>query len=348
MTQAWSAWLAAQGLSPDAASFGDLVQEAKAADAEHVIAPLLDHGLIRASGADAAEFLHNLLTNDIKGIGPTDLRLAGLCTAKGRLLALFHIWRDGDDFLLMLPKDILPPILKKLTMYVLRARVSLRDASDEITLLGYAAAPDAAPLSALGVDAAGIPARKSIALKGGRAMRLDARRWMLALAPDDAAARWQSLAADGARPVGLATWQRLEILAGQARVLAATQEAFVPQMLNLELPSIAAVSFTKGCYPGQEIVARTQYLGKVKRRTYRARVAVAVPPGSHVFAPATGDQHCGTIVSIAAAPDGAYECLVCVQSGARDAGEVRVGTPDGALLEFLPLPYSVEDPAGGG
>jgi hypothetical protein len=103
----------------------------------------------------------------------------------------------------------------------------------------------------------------------------------------------------------------------------------VPQMLNMELAAVAGVSFSKGCYPGQEIVARTQYLGKVKRRTYRARLATAATPGTHVYAPETGDQHCGAIVSLAPSPAGGFECLVCVQIGAVEAGEVHVGAPTG-------------------
>jgi folate-binding protein YgfZ len=127
--------------------------------------------------------------------------------------------------------------------------------------------------------------------------------------------------------VGLGAWHWLEIAAGQPRVVASTQEAFVPQMLNMELAAVGGVSFSKGCYPGQEIVARTQYLGKVKRRTFRARLAGAATPGTHVYAPETGDQHCGAIVRLAPSPAGGFECLVCVQIGAVEAGEVHVGAP---------------------
>jgi folate-binding Fe-S cluster repair protein YgfZ len=111
--------------------------------------------------------------------------------------------------------------------------------------------------------------------------------------------------------------------------------------LNMDLPAVAGVSFTKGCYPGQEIVARTQYLGKIKRRTYRARLATAVTVGTHVYAPETGEQHCGEVVSTAPSPAGGFECLVCVQIGAVEAGDVHVGAPDGERLEFLPLPYEI-------
>lgn len=339
MTQEWISYLATQGLAVDGGSFGSVAEELVAASSGSVIAPLGDLGVIRASGVDSAVFLHNLLTNDIKGITPGDARFAGFCTAKGRLLALLLIWREDDDFLLMLPRDILPQILKKLSMYVLRSKVKLSDATADRVLVGYSA-PASAQTSTLGASAADLPRFGVTALEGGQAIRLDDTRWLLALDAATAGSRWQHLAMS-ARPVGLAAWQWLEIAAGQPRVVAATQEAFVPQMLNMELPSVAGVSFTKGCYPGQEIVARTQYLGKIKRRTYRARLASAVVPGTHVYAPETGDQHCGAVVSVAPSPTGGFECLVCVQSGAVEAGEVRVDSPDGERLEFLPLPYDL-------
>jgi folate-binding protein YgfZ len=337
MNQDWTTFLASQGVAADGSDFGDLRSELNAARSGNVLAPLLDHGLIRASGTDATDFLHNLLTNDVRGLGAANARFAGMCTAKGRLLAVFLVWRDGDDFLLMLPRDVLPAILKKLSMYVLRAKVKLTDASAELNLVGFASntvapAPTLVDLPRYGV--ADIPE--------GRAIRLDSNRWLLALAPAEAVTCWHGFAVT-AHKVGTATWQWLEIAAGQPRVVAGTQEAFVPQMLNMELPAVGGVSFTKGCYPGQEIVARTQYLGKVKRRSFRARVSSSFAPGTHVFAPETGDQHCGAIVSLAPSPDGGHECLVCVQIGAQEGGEVHVGTPAGERLEFLSLPYSIKE-----
>ncbi len=346
MTQDWNSFLASQGLKANGGSFGDIAAELAAASDGAVVAPLGDLGLIRASGVDAAGFLHNLLTNDINGITPGGARFAGFCTAKGRLLALLLIWRDGDDFLLMLPRDILPAILKKLSMYVLRAKVKLTDASAERCLIGYSGPVGVSPAPTLGDAPANLPRFGVAATEGGQAIRLDDTRWLLALDATVANARWQQLAT-AARPVGIAAWQWLEIAAGQPRVVAATQESFVPQMLNMELPAVAGVSFSKGCYPGQEIVARTQYLGKVKRRTFRARLAAAVAPGTHVYAPETGEQHCGTVVSVAPSPAGGFECLVCVQIGAVEAGEVHVGALAGERLEFLPLPYTLQEaPAG--
>jgi hypothetical protein len=338
MTQEWTSFLAQQGLTADGGSFGAAANELGAARDGAIVAPLIDLGLIRASGVDAADFLHNLLSNDVKGLGTDGARFAGLCTAKGRLLALLLIWRHGDDFLLLLPREILPAILKKLSMYVLRSKVKLSDASAEYALIGFSSATDAP--EALGAAAAAQPRFGVPAVEGGQAVRLDDNRWLLALDAATAASRWQQLATN-ARPVGLSAWQWLEIAAGQPRVVLATQEAFVPQMLNMELPAVAGVSFNKGCYPGQEIVARTQFKGKVKRRTYRARLVDALAPGTPVYAPETGDQQCGELVSVAPSPAGAFECLVCVQISAFEAGEVRVGAVDGQRLEFLPLPYEV-------
>ncbi|MDO8789483.1 MAG: folate-binding protein [Sulfuritalea sp.] len=340
MTQELNALLATHGLAADGSSFGSHIDELVAARDEAVVAPLSDLGLIRASGADAPDFLHNLLTNDIKGITPGGARFAGLCTAKGRLLAVFLIWRDGDDLLLMLPRAILPAILKKLSMYVLRSKVKLTDATAERALIGYSVPAAVSPAPTLGGAAAALVRFGGVAIEGGQVIRLDDTRWLLALDAATAGSHWQQLA-HSARPVGLAAWQWLEIRAGQPRVVEPTQEAFVPQMLNMELPAVAGVSFSKGCYPGQEIVARTQYLGKIKRRTYRAALAAAVAPGTQVYAPETGDQHCGAVVSVAPSPAGGFECLVCVQIGAMEGGEVHVGAVDGERLEFLPLPYEI-------
>lgn len=343
MTQHWKDFLARQPLAADGRDFGGLQDELAAAQAGNVISPLVDTTLIRASGADAADFLQNLLTNDVKGLRANQARLAGLCTAKGRLLALFWIWREGEDFILALPGDILTPVLKKLSMYVLRAKVKLTDASSELALIGVSAMDPKSLQPSLGRLAS--LERFGIAeLDDGRAIALGGARWMLMLKPESAGSRWQELAAH-LRPVGTEAWHWLAIRDAQPQVVAATQEAYVPQMLNLELPAVAAVSFTKGCYPGQEIVARTQYLGKVKRRTFRARLSKVAPPGTPLYSAETGDQQCGSIVSAAASPDGGVDCLVCVQIGAMESGDVRVATPEGERLEFLAMPYPVKDEA---
>jgi len=339
MNSNWNDFLAKQGAQDNFEHFGDLPGELAASRSATIVAPLTDQGVIRATGEETAGFLHNLLTNDINHIPADGARHAGMCTAKGRLIASFLIWREGGDYLLQLSADILPAIHKKLSMYVLRSKVKLLDASDERLLIGVAGPQAEALLSGLGAKPGA--AMSSAAFDGGTAVRLDDRRFVLAVAAASAEAVWNKLAA-AAKPAGLAAWRLAEIAAGQPRVVAATQEAFVPQMINYEVPAVGGVSFHKGCYPGQEIVARTQYLGKIKRRMYRARLDAAFPAGTDVFTPEAGTQHCGALVSVAPAPEGGYECLLVVQSSGMEAGEVHVGSPDGPKAAFLPLPYAIE------
>lgn len=285
--------------------------------------PLADQGLIRASGEDAATFLHNLLTNDINHLAEGQARRAGLCTPKGRLIASFLIWREGGDFLLQLSADILPGILKRLSMYVLRSKVKLADISGERTLLGV-----------VGGDLGPAEPMTTSPCEGGTAIRLDAGRCILALPAGRTPATLPP-------PGRIEDWHLAEIRAGIPRIVATTQEAFVPQMVNYEVAAVGGVSFQKGCYPGQEIVARTQYLGKVKRRMFRVRLAEPVAPGTDVFTPEAGDQHCGAVVLCAPATDG-HEALLVVQISGAEAGDIHVGTPAGQRADVLPLPYAIE------
>lgn len=294
--------------------------------ANHFV-PLTDLGLIRASGEDATTFLHNLLTNDISHLTEGLVRNAGLCTAKGRMIASFTIWREGDDFLLLLSADILPGILKKLSMYVLRSKVKLADISAERALLGT-----------VGLSAGPTEPMTTAAYEGGTAIRLDAHRCVLAVPAEKVAAIQAGLGAAGT----LDDWHLAEIRAGMPRIVAATQEAFVPQMVNYETAAVGGVSFQKGCYPGQEVVARTHYLGKIKRRMYRTQLDTAFPPGTDVFTPEAGEQHCGAVVLTAPAPEGGFESLLVVQSSGAEANAVHVGKPGGPHAQILPLPYAAE------
>jgi folate-binding protein YgfZ len=252
-------------------------------------------------------------------------RHAGLCTPKGRLIASFLIWKENADYLLLLSADILPAILKKLSMYVLRSKVRLTDASAERTLLGV-----------LGGNVGPAEAMTTASFAGGTAIRLDAERVVLALPAG------QPLP-DALPPAGrVEDWHLAEIRAGIPRIVAATQEAFTPQMVNYELPAVGGVSFQKGCYPGQEIVARTQYLGKVKRRMFRVKLDDDFPPGTDVFTPEAGEQHCGAVVLTAPSTNGGYESLLVVQSSGAEDDAIHVGAPGGAHARLLPLPYPVE------
>ncbi|MBI3525137.1 MAG: folate-binding protein YgfZ, partial [Betaproteobacteria bacterium] len=300
-------------------------------------------GLIRVAGPDAAGFLHNLLTNDVKGLPADAARRYGFCNVKGRLLANMLMWREADDLLIALSADLHALILKKLSMFVLRSKVKLTDAGDERVLLGLSGPQAEAALAELGQ----VPTEVLMSCRNeyGQVIRLEKQRYLLSLEANAAQAAWLKLTAH-ARPAGLSAWHWLEILAGMPCITAATQEEFIPQMVNYEM--IGGVSFTKGCYPGQEIVARTQYLGKIKRRMYRARLESGAPlAGAHLYAPETGEQSCGRIVNVAPSPQGGNEVLAVIQSTCADAGEVHLDTPAGPRLLFQPLPYDVNLPQPG-
>jgi folate-binding protein YgfZ len=309
-------------------------------------APLTDLGLIALTGEEAAHFLHNQLTSDVENLGSAEACLAGYCTAKGRLLATLLCWRTGDVIMLQLPRQIQAAVQKRLQMFVLRAKAKLRDASDEYVVLGLAGHAASNALTAWFPQLPAAPYHKQESDAGT----------LIRVADADGAPRYQwitsSAAAINAWPVltgtlsaaGPCAWRLSEIHAGVPCVTQATQEQFVPQMINFEL--IGGVNFKKGCYPGQEIVARSQYLGKLKRRMLLASVASAVArPGTEVFAADDPDQPCGMIVNAEISGANQMDCLVEIKVAAADRGTVHLGAADGAPLQFKPLPYALTDPA---
>lgn len=293
---------------------------------------LADWGLIRAQGPDAASFLHGQLTQDITGLGEGTARLAGYCSPKGRLLASFIVWRaDADTFFLACSADLLAPTLKRLSMFVLRTKCKLTDASVETALHGLAGSAAAAWLG----DAAAAAPWSVQPTGGGQLVRLTdvhgTPRWLLAQ-PADAAAP--------ALPVlSPAEWAALEVRSGIVRITAATVEQFVPQMVNLEL--VGGVNFQKGCYPGQEIVARSQYRGTLKRRAQVVDSDAPLAAGQEVFHSADPGQPAGLVALAAARADGGSVALVELKLSALDGGSLHAGAADGALLRLGALPYAI-------
>jgi len=294
-------------------------------------APLADWGVIRAQGADAAAFLHGQLTQEVLQLGERSACLAGYCSVKGRLLASAVVWRGGpDELLLACSADLLPALLKRLSMFVLRAKCKLADASPTLALHGLVGP---AATVWLGADAPG-SAWQSSPVAGGKAVRLpDAAglaRYLLALPADHAAPPLPELAPEA--------WRWLEVSSGVARIVNATVEQFVPQMVNFEL--VGGVNFQKGCYPGQEIVARSQYRGSVKRRAFVFTCGSAAQPGQEVFHSADAEQPAGMVVN-AASWAGAHRALVEVKLTALDGGTLHVGAAGGPALQREAQPYPV-------
>lgn len=310
------------------------------------IAPLTDLGLIAASGEDAASFLHTQVTNDVLHLGAAEARLAGYCSPKGRLLATLLMWKTDAGLLLQLPREIQPAIQKRLQMFVMRSKVKLEDVSAQQVVLGLGGQAAAGVLAQWFPALPATPYATAQAECGSLIRVADAfgaPRYQLLTSMATAQALWPALSA-ALQPVGNSAWRLSAIQAGVPQVTLPTQEQFVPQMLNFEL--IGGVNFKKGCYPGQEIVARMQYLGKLKRRTLLAVVDTdGVRSGMEVFSSTDPEQPCGMIVN--AESNGAQhsECLVEMKIAALEEGAVHCGSASGAVLRFRPLPYALPDQA---
>ena len=313
-------------------------EETRLAASATVCVPLTHLGLIDASGEDAAGFLHNLTSNDIKKLPADRAHHNSLNSPKGRMLASLLVWRRDGGFTLALAADLQAAIQKKLGMYVLRSKVKLAEPAR--ALLGLAGPEATSGLAAVGLNAGDT----DLAVSGEqiRVIRLGPQRFMLDCPQEDIPALWQGLQAAGARAAGTAAWRWLDIQAGLPLITTASSDEFVAQMLNFEL--LGGVNFQKGCYPGQEIVARTQYLGKLKKRMYRAHLAADTPPaaGTDLYAPEFGAQSCGKLVSCVAAPEGGFDLLAVMQISAFEAGEVHLGEASGPRLSLASLPYAID------
>ncbi|MFD2367942.1 YgfZ/GcvT domain-containing protein [Pseudoduganella sp. GCM10020061] len=307
--------------------------------ADGFAASLTDLGVISVTGEDAATFLHSQLTNDVQHLTPAEARLAGYCSPKGRLMATFLMWRNAESVFLQLPRELQPALQKRLSMFVLRAKAKLSDATPEATI-GFGGARAPAVLESLFGTLPPAPNTK-IDHPLGTLIRLPdgfgAPRYMWLAAPGAGEQAWPALSQLALG--GADSWQLAAIHAGVPQVTARTQEQFVPQMVNLEL--LGGVNFKKGCYPGQEIVARSQYLGKLKRRTALASIAGQAQAGDEVFSLVDPGQPCGMVVNAASNGNGGVDALVEMKLGALD-DDVRLGSADGPRVDFLPMPYPLD------
>jgi len=299
------------------------------------IAELTHLGVIRAAGEDAVKFLQGQLTQDVALLDLTQARLAAFCNSKGRMQASFIMFkRSQNDVLLVCSRDILAATLKRLSMFVMRAKAKLSDASNDFALYGVAGSTIE--------SIAGSPRPACTKADIG-----DANMLFLHSGAGQPRAMWCSpagLPAPQGAPIDLAVWHWLEVQSGIAMITQPIFEAFVPQMLNYE--SVGGVNFKKGCYPGQEIVARSQFRGTLKRRAYLVHTTAAPAVGQEVFHALDADQPCGLVAATAVNPAGGFDAIVSMQTSAaadaaEHAGEKRLtlGSAAGAALTLLPLPY---------
>ncbi len=292
------------------------------------ITPLNHLGVIRAEGEDAAKFLHGQLTQDFALLGLHEARLAAFLSAKGRMQASFiGFKRSPTEVLLVCSRDLLAPTLKRMSMFVMRAKAKLSDATEDFALYGLAGN------ALLSIAGSAEPAWAKAEYGTATLVHLPA-------VGDQPRALWVAPATEPA-PAGAALdpalWAWGEVQSGVATLTAPLVEAFVPQMLNYE--SVGGVSFKKGCYPGQEVVARSQFRGAIKRRAYLVHAPAALAVGAEVFAQGDLEQPCGTVVQAAPAPGGGWDAIASLQITAAEHGGLQVGATDGVPLTLGTLPY---------
>lgn len=310
------------------------------------ICDLSSYAVASVQGPDAEAFLQGQFSNDVKSLAPTRAQIAAYNTPKGRMLASVVLWRTQDGFQLQLPESIAAPFIKRLSMFVLRSKVKVAAVSASTVRFGLGG-----PRAQSVLQAADIPCPAAdfdvirtpfdTVADARLVIRFPASRYELIYTQPEAAMRdWQRLAAT-ATVTNAAPWRWLGVRSGIAEIEAETQDKYVPQMVNLEL--VGGISFTKGCYPGQEIVARTQYRGEIKRRTLLAHIDGTIAPslGQEVMTANVPPQTVGSVVNSAPAPGGGYDALVCLHLDLAHNAALRLGAADGPALELLTLPYSL-------
>ncbi|MDP8568407.1 CAF17-like 4Fe-4S cluster assembly/insertion protein YgfZ [Methylophilus aquaticus] len=327
---AWQQFLTTQGARIDAQHYAHF----NPSTAENRLFDLSALGLIAVRGEDAQTFLQGQLTNDIKQTN-TGAQLTGYCTAKGRLLALFYAWQTEDTVTLQCPRAMVPDLVKRLRMFVLRSKVVIEDVSDQFVCMGLAGPALQSLTPGIPETVHGVSHNQQVTLirlpKSGGLPRAQA---ILPVAI--AETHWRQFA-NLYTPSSTDAWDALEIQAGIPQVYPQTKEQFVPQMLNLD--ALGGINFKKGCYTGQEIVARTHYLGKVKRRTLVAQLSASnsTPQAGDTLLDAQ-QQEAGQLVRVAPDVKGGWSVLAECRLESKEAGVV---TWQGQALTFVAPPYAL-------
>lgn len=352
----WTEFLSSQGAhweNDQVTYFGDApdnaLSEKRAAmsaltdNNTHILCDLSHYSLISACGEEVENFLQNQFCNDVRNITTLHSQLNAYCTPKGRILAFFRLFQRDNCYYLRLPREILEPTLNRLRMFVMMSKVTLEDVSDQLLRIGYAG-PQASQQLAQFTDTIPTEVDAVTQTNGLSIICLQPGTRFEVVGDFDAISQLWTKLSDQATTVGNGSWELQDIHAGIPEIVSETQEAFVPQMVNLQ--GINALSFKKGCYPGQEIVARMHYLGKLKRRMFLAQTAdnATVAPGDALFAEgSSSSQGVGKVVRAQSNPEGGTDLLAVIEISSAEQLNLRLNNADGPLLKLLELPYMLGD-----
>lgn len=321
-------------------SFGHPQTEIAATAINNTLCDLTHVGLLEISGADAVGFLQGQVTNDVQLLTGNSAHFTGYCNPKGRLLALFLAFAHYDHLHLQFNRALLEPTMKRLKMYVMRSKVEIKDVSETMIKFGLNGPNSVEYLTPFFTQ---IPTQdyELVSLENGAILKLPTiaghARFQIFTDSNNAPALFNALKAN-CQLVGKPCWDWLDIQSGIPDVLPKTQEQFVPQMLNLDL--LNGINFKKGCYTGQEIVARTHYLGKVKRRTYLASIASNLAPieGDKILDSTANEV--GQIVRVAPNQESGFDALLELRIEAKQAGNLSWNN---APIQIKAQPYSLND-----
>jgi len=343
MNNDWANFLQSQQAHIDENGVSHFADDPAVADqSNNYLCDLSQFGLLRFSGEDAAIFLQGQLSNDVNSLNGSQSQLSSYCTPKGRILASFRVFQQDNDFYLFIPADTLAATQKRLQMYIMMSKVSIDNLSDDLVIIGLSGDAATNALQRLSLT----PPET----KNGYAHQNDTHilnvdgdcpRYILIGTNEKLQTVWNTLKTEFPMK-GYNSWNYSDIQAAIPNIVAANVDAFVPQMVNLH--AIDGVSFSKGCYPGQEIVARMHFLGKLKRRMYRASLQAeqAPKPSDSLFSATSGSgQGAGQVVTSAALGNDTYEILAVIQIKLESEGSLHLHDSNGPLLNIKDIPYSV-------
>jgi folate-binding protein YgfZ len=337
---------------PYIANFGDYAAECDAFERAACLCAIGQLGLLRFSGADATSFLHNMLSTNVQKLAAGRGQLTSFCSPKGRMIASFFLWRDNESttipsakapavtlepvFYALLSPDLAAPVAKKLSLYVLRSKVKIENLSERYASIGVCGAKTRERASIFMEP----PLNDGeVALRAGTFnVGMPSGRRLLVFPRERLEEYWKA-GKPSLTQAGEDLWTRDLIMCGFAFISAATSDKLIPLEANFD--ALGGVDFNKGCYPGQEIIARTRYLGKLKTRLYIASCATAEKAelDAPLFGATFGPQKCGSVVNSAPDREGSIMLVALKTAAAQD--ELRLGSPDGAPVKLLPLPYEL-------
>lgn len=341
----WQAFLQNRGAEFETGlinSFGNPERELRMVLGGNIICDLSHYALLSVTGEDAVTFLHSQLINDIQALDETHSHLNGYCNPKGRMLANFRVFKHNNALYLRFPSMLVESVIKRLTMYKLRSKVNIKDASNNFARIGLSGKTADTQLAKF-IDKVPEKTDRVYHSNNLTIIRVPGITPSYELYGDTTSIQdiWTKLDVDAA-PVGQECWELIEILAGIPHITLATSEKFVPQMLNYQ--ALNGLNLEKGCYPGQEIVARMHYLGKLKKRMYLAKINTGDRPEIHqelVSRNADTGRKAGNIVNVSRHPDGGYAVLAVTQISNAESTDIRLGHEKGPRLEIIDLPYVI-------